>query len=383
MHRALLLILLLALGACEGKPLSELFTHVTPHEHYANSLRKAGLEQTALGRDWLAAADRAVHAPVDAALPFREAGFFPADEAIAAGYRVTLRRGQRLVAALQLEGQLPARVFLDLYRVPRDSLEMPDRIESADSLATSIEYEARRDGAYILRVQPELLRSLKYSLEISVSPSLAFPVSERDERAVRSFFGAERDGGRREHHGVDIFAPRGTPVLSASEGYVTRTGETTLGGRVVWVYDAKRRQSVYYAHLDSQLVRGGDRVSVGDTVGLVGNTGNARTTAPHLHFGIYVRGEGPVDPFPYLSRPRGTAPRVLADTAALGDWVVSTRDAPIRPALGADTSLLRVPRRTTMRVLGAADDSYRVRLPDGSVGYVNAVATSPGTRPRI
>ena len=372
--------LLLLLSACERAPLEELFERGTPHEEYARSLRSVGLEQTALGRDWLSAADRALHSPVDAALPFREAGFFPADEATAAGYRVVLRRGQRLVASLQLEGQLPARIFLDLYRVPIDTAEDLDRVESADSLATLLEYEARRDAAYILRVQPELLRSVKYALDIRVAASLAFPIPERDERAVKSFFGASRDGGRREHHGIDIFAPRGTPVLAAANGYISRVGHTSLGGNVVWLYDDDRRQSLYYAHLDTQLVERGERVRLGDTLGLVGNTGNARTTAPHLHFGIYARGSGPVDPFPFVSSPRGIAPTLNADTAALGDWVRSTADVPIRRSLRSDT-LTRVARSTVMRVLGAASDAYRVRLPDGSVGYVSARATALGARP--
>jgi murein DD-endopeptidase MepM/ murein hydrolase activator NlpD len=379
MRRVLLLTLLIA--ACDRAPLGELFEPGTPHEEYARALRDAGLERTALGSDWLSASERALTAPVDAALPFRETGFFPADEATAAGYRLTLRRGQRLVASMQLEGQLPARIFLDLYRAPADSLEQLERVESADSLAPLLEHEARRDGLYILRVQPELLRAVKYALELRIGQSLAFPIAERDERAVRSFFGAERDGGRREHHGIDIFAPRGTPVLAAANGYIRNVGSTRLGGNVVWLYDEERRQSLYYAHLDTQLVERGMRVRLGDTLGLVGNSGNARTTAPHLHFGIYARGSGPIDPFPFVSTPRGTAPALAADTAALGSWVRSTAEVlPVRRSLSADT-VARVPRSTVMRVLGAASDAYRVRLPDGSVGYVSARSTAPGARP--
>jgi murein DD-endopeptidase MepM/ murein hydrolase activator NlpD len=53
------------------------------------------------------------------------------------------------------------------------------------------------------------------------------------------------------------------------------------------MYDQKRRHSYYFAHLDSQYVRAGQRVKQGDTLGTVGNTGNARFTPAHLHFGIY------------------------------------------------------------------------------------------------
>ena len=70
------------------------------------------------------------------------------------------------------------------------------------------------------------------------------------------------------------------------------------GEKTVWLRDGERGLSYYYAHLDSQLVRAGEYVERGDTVGLVGNTGNARTTPPHLHFGIYANGAR--DPYPYL-----------------------------------------------------------------------------------
>jgi murein DD-endopeptidase MepM/ murein hydrolase activator NlpD len=73
-----------------------------------------------------------------------------------------------------------------------------------------------------------------------------------------------------------------------------------LGGNVVWVWDAERGQALYYAHLDRQDVSAGSRVHAGDVLGRVGNTGNARTTPPHLHFGIYRPIEGAIDPLPFI-----------------------------------------------------------------------------------
>jgi murein DD-endopeptidase MepM/ murein hydrolase activator NlpD len=294
---------------------------------------------------------------------------------------VTLERGERLEVRVEREGR-PARIFIDLYRLGTDSLETPDHLESADSLAAALEYDARRDGDYVVRVQPELLRDVKYVVDMRIAPSLAFPVSERDDRAVRSFYGAERDGGRRAHQGIDIFAPRGTPVLAATDGFVRSAGTNRLGGNVVWLWDSRGRQSLYYAHLDTQLVRGGDRVRVGDTLGLVGNTGNARTTAPHLHFGIYVRGEGAVNPFPFVRRARGRLEPLVADTARLGGWVRSVPESlVVRPSTDTDRTAMRVDRNTTMRVLGASADAYRVRLPDGQVGYVAATRIAQADRP--
>ena len=127
---------------------------------------------------------------------------------------------------------------------------------------------------------------------------MTFPVQGGQSRGIGSPFGAERGGGLRRHRGVDLFAPRGTPVLAAADGRVWRVGWDPLGGRVIWQRDPKHGAWLYYAHLDRQLVRFGQRVSAGDVIGLVGNTGNARTTPPHLHFGVYA--PGAIDPAPLL-----------------------------------------------------------------------------------
>jgi murein DD-endopeptidase MepM/ murein hydrolase activator NlpD len=139
-------------------------------------------------------------------------------------------------------------------------------------------------------------------------------VSGAGAASIQSGYGAARDAGRRRHEGVDIFAPRGTPVVAASDGFVVKVGENALGGRVVWLWDMSRGVTIYYAHLQEQLVTTGAFVRAGDTLGTVGNTGNARTTAPHLHFGIYARGEGALDPDAFI-RP---AP-VTTETASNSD----------------------------------------------------------------
>ena len=121
-----------------------------------------------------------------------------------------------------------------------------------------------------------------------------------------STWGAARSEGR-THQGIDIFARRGTPVIAATEGLVARIGENRLGGTVVWVY-GPGRQRHYYAHLDrvAETLETGDRVAVGDVLGYVGNTGNARGTPPHLHYGIYAMG-GAINPYPLLIAPEPAA----------------------------------------------------------------------------
>ncbi|HEU4628557.1 MAG TPA: peptidoglycan DD-metalloendopeptidase family protein [Gemmatimonadaceae bacterium] len=368
--------LLVLLAACDrATPLMERLAPETPHEGYAERLRDAGLDATALGRAWLAAADSAVAHPVPVELPFRTAGYFAGDEARAVALAVRLRHGQRLVAEVARQGDSTAMLFVDLFVVPRDTLDDLERVASADSTLAPLEVTARRDAVYVLRLQPELLRGLRYEVTLRATASLAvFPVAGRSTSAVRSGFGAARDGGAREHHGIDIFAPRGTPALAATDGYVRSTTPSRLGGNLVWLRDDHARQSLYYAHLDTVLVVPGQRVRAGDTLGLVGNTGNARTTPPHLHFGIYAR--GPVDPFPFVYVPRARPREITATLAALGEGRRTASRASFRAALDDDTGA-RLEVGTPLRVLGAAGASYFVRLPDGRAGWVSARATEP------
>lgn len=129
---------------------------------------------------------------------------------------------------------------------------------------------------------------------------LAMPVEGVPVERVTDTWGAPRSGGRR-HEGQDIFAARGTPVRPAAAGYVVRVGENELGGKVVFVTGAGGR-TYYYAHLDSHAegISAGDYVTPSDVIGYVGTTGNAAGAQPHLHFGVYERGSGALDPLPLL-----------------------------------------------------------------------------------
>lgn len=351
----LALSLLLALLACRELGLVE----GSPHEQYQGRLSRAGLLETPLGREWLSASRTALADPVTITMPFRESGYFAAERPGAAGFRVRLRRGQRLVVNLARQSADSARLFIDLFRLPADSADDPDHLRSGDSASTGLDVEIDRDADYIIRLQPELLRSIRYTLTILGNPSLGMPVDGAGNADIKSGFGVERDAGRRSHEGIDIFAPRGTPVVAATGGHITNVGDNNLGGNVIWQWDPVRNQSLYYAHLDRQLARDGQQVEKGDTIGLVGNTGNARTTPPHLHFGIYPRGSRAIDPQPFVFRPTGKPPLVQVDSTLLGGWV---RIAARRGARVAAESL---PRGAVMRVNAATDSTYRVELPDG------------------
>ncbi len=374
--RSVCIVLLATLAACDrARSLGDRGFR-SPRDEYVRTLEKADLHRTAVGRDWIVAGDASLSTATRVTAPHREAVHVPAEEPRAIAWRLPLRRGDRLIASAEVAMDPLGRLFVDLFSVPRDTTETYERVASAADGGTSIDVEIRRDGEYVLRAQPELLRGGRIIVTITTGPTLAFPVAGRDARIARSLFGASRDAGRRSHHGVDLFAPRGTPVVAAAPGIVRRVGETDLGGNVVWLLDTRREQSIYYAHLDRQLVSAGDIVQVGDTLGLVGNTGNARRTPPHLHFGIYRRGQGPVDPLPFIDTRRGTPPEITADTSLFGARVRIARTQIVMrlsPGLNGD-SARSVPRTAVVTVLGAAGSWLRVRLPGGEAGFVLANA---------
>ena len=122
---------------------------------------------------------------------------------------------------------------------------------------------------------------------------------------VANTFGAAR--GNRPHEGLDMFAPRNTPVRAAAPGFVYRIDDLSLGGLSVTILgDGGIRY--FYTHFESvpEELAEGQYVEVGDLIGYVGNSGNAATTPTHLHFGVYTGAvDNPcawdaIDPTPYL-----------------------------------------------------------------------------------
>ena len=151
---------------------------------------------------------------------------------------------------------------------------------------------------------------------VGISPAtryrMTLPLAGRLD--VLSVFGAERDGGERDHKGIDLAAPRLTPVLAINDGVVTRINRSSVS--VFLRHDDG--WSSWYLHLnndtyltDDGLGRGvapglevGDRVVAGQVIGWVGDSGNAETTPPHLHFELRTPWGEPIDP---LNSLRGAA----------------------------------------------------------------------------
>jgi murein DD-endopeptidase MepM/ murein hydrolase activator NlpD len=121
-------------------------------------------------------------------------------------------------------------------------------------------------------------------------------------------FGAPRAGiPGGWHHGEDIFAPLGAPLLACADGTIHTVGFNRLGGYRLWLRDGDGNE-FYYAHLSaySPLAVEGKSVEAGDVIGFVGDTGDAEGGSPHLHFEIHPAAmiglgyDGVVAPYPIL-----------------------------------------------------------------------------------
>ncbi|MEM9858497.1 MAG: M23 family metallopeptidase [Bacteroidota bacterium] len=363
------LVLLALISACSTEEIiPERFYPRNDHEAYWYSLKQANLLTTALGKEWLAAKERPFEEEIEVQLPYQE-GFVISDlKPDAHGYRFKAKRGQKILVDIGLISRDTTKLFVDLFRVESDSLGQYKQVASADS-TLQLGFEPRRNAEYILRLQPELLRGGQFTITIETVPTLEFPVVGKNKAAILSVFGDPRDGGKRVHHGVDIFAKRHTPIIAPVEARVRFVGTRGIGGEVIWLRDSKRGSSLYFAHLQDFKVKRGDKVQPGDTIGTVGNSGNARTTPPHLHFGIYKN--GPVDPYPFIvpdyERPNPFSP----DTTLLGKTLTLTsakflKAAMSKSAVSRDT--LKV--EDEVQIVAVNHDYVRVEKSDGTFGFL-------------
>jgi murein DD-endopeptidase MepM/ murein hydrolase activator NlpD len=343
------LALVSAIFFCEScnSSINKFFNTKTPHESYARQV-----EKSAGGQRWLAVSKAALLSPAGIDLPYRHKGLFPAATPRALALKFTAKKGQRIRFEIGRETKDSFLLFADLYRQEKADL---NHLLAADTGMSDFLFDVAESGTYVLRLQPELFREADYSIALSIAPSLGFPVAGTKAR-IGSYWGDARDAGKRKHEGIDIFAPKLTPVIASADGHVTKVGNGGIGGKVVWLNVAERDVYLYYAHLDQQWVEPGQRVSKGDTLGLVGNTGNARFTPAHLHFGVYGM-DGPVDPLPFVNKEIRSAPDFKARELT---GYLKFRPKSNTKKGGPLTDELLVP-------LAVTSNSYLAELPDGTV----------------
>lgn len=167
-------------------------------------------------------------------------------------------------------------------------------VEKKPVLVATAETKKERDTEFATRAKA-LFAPLHGS-------ALQMPVVGVQPYELSNSWGDSRDGGRRKHKGIDIFAPKGTAIVAVADGIVSYIGEQPKGGLCLWL-TTEDGTAFYYAHLDRWAagLYEGMEVRSGDLLGYVGNTGNAKYTPSHLHFAVNENDEM-VNPYPILTK---------------------------------------------------------------------------------
>ncbi len=172
-----------------------------------------------------------------------------------------------------------------------EDLKLQSVILNNQSTLAKLEREIKLEGESFKKLLSTMERkedSLRFLP--AIKPVLAGRITDGFGRRRHPIFKRIMD-----HHGIDLAANRGTPVMASGDGYVTFTG--TNGGYGLFVsINHKYGFETKYGHLQKIYVRRGQFVKRGDKIGEVGNTGIS--TAPHLHYEVHFKGK-PVNPTEY------------------------------------------------------------------------------------
>lgn len=182
--------------------------------------------------------------------------------------------------------------------------------------------------------------------------SMLFPVG--GPHSFTDTFGAPRSDNRR-HQGADIFADKLTPVLAVADGTVRRAATGDRAGRYIVIEHADGWRS-YYLHLnndsgetddgllDDWILSVGTRVEAGEVIDFVGDSGNAESTSPHLHFELHTPDGSAVNPTPHL---------VAATGVPIGEIEFVTLPAAVVPSLPA--AVVSSPDTRNTELIGHVD----------------------------
>lgn len=362
---------ILALVQISCNPLSTgVFSKKTVREKYEDKLIKDSGKNNPAVNAWLDAAEHSLNHPLGISASYSETGKFAANNHTATSLQVSVKRGQKLLVQLNKTSPQPYSVYMDLWHAPDSAAGAKlEYILAADTASNSMEYIATKDEKLIIRYQPQISSDGTYSITVIPTASFTFPIAASVKSKIGSFWGAGRDGGARKHEGIDIFAPAKSPAVAVADGYITSVSENNLGGKVIFLQPDKSNYNVYYAHLDEQLVASGQRVKAGDIIGLTGNTGNAKTTASHLHFGIYTFG-GAVDPLAFVENPKGLA--TMPGDKVLSRAMITARQTKVYRDISMELPIVTLAKGTSLQAEAFSGKHYRVILPDGRKAFAEA-----------
>ena len=223
---------------------------------------------------------------------------------------VLVSRNAQLIEDAQVTGDAYRSVLGRVTRGYERAKELHDQARAAVAKLESGLEEAQAVEARLVRLEQRRKAATKVAPTPppsggggggggAVSSSGKACILERPYSYVDSW-GAPRSGGR-SHQGTDVMAPHGARVLAIVNGVVSRESSSTNGGIQLYL-QGDNGIEYFYAHLSGYAVSTGTRVRAGQLVAYNGQTGNARFTAPHVHFEVHPGGGAPVNPYPYVKR---------------------------------------------------------------------------------
>lgn len=353
-------VIIIILSSCTSG-VKGIFAKKTDREKYAEKIEKLNPPK---GKSWKNAGELALLNPLITAVPYSETGSLHGDSADVAAFRFPVKAGQKIIVELSALTK-PFTAYTELWEI-RNNGERK-LLSSADTLLNFIEHSSPEAGNYLVRMQPQLGTTGSFKFSIILSPLLGYPIEPGIKSNIGSIWGDDRDAGVRKHEGIDIFAKKGSYIVAVTDGTVSRLGDGGIGGKVIWFSPADYNFSVYYAHLDTQLVQSGQRVKKGDFLGTVGNTGNARFTPAHLHFGIYT-GYGAIDPLAFIQEIRSPKESILSDK--LNQWYKGSAKLKLYPS-PEKKNAYSLNESINMKLQSYTADFYRVIFPDGKRAFVS------------
>ncbi|HSI71031.1 MAG TPA: M23 family metallopeptidase [Gillisia sp.] len=369
-----LLILIVTLSGCSHlNKAKDLVTNPTDRERYQRDFNISAQ----LFQIWEEQAQLALYDSIQIGLPYLQTGQFRPKAFQVFSYNVQLNPGERLDVVVEPDSA-SSLIFIDLFTRQNDSLAPFKKITGTGYEKQSLRNEIKEPGLYKIVIQPEINADTPFVIKMKKSSVYEFPVAGGVNKHIQSFWGASRDGGGRSHEGIDIFAARGTPVVAATNGRITSSGERGLGGKQVWLRDTERGQSLYYAHLDSIAPLGNSRVKKGDTIGFVGNTGNARTTAPHLHFGIYKGYGGAIDPLSFVYQIEEPNFDLIKEAPGQERLVTkATSNLRDQPTTKSSNIIGNLVAQDTLQLLGKSQEWFHIRTSQNQAAFIHESLVTP------
>lgn len=335
------------------------FQHQSQRDAFAVKLKK---NNEPLAAQWLQAGEKALQNPVNIPSVYFEKGIFhEAHQAISLSFNTTPGRKIRI----EVKNSGNRKIFTDLFKQDSTGLQI---LAEADTANMVLETESYFGEKYTVRLQPQPGFTGFYEFTLSTAPLLYWPVHSGAASNIGSYWGADRDGGSRSHEGVDIFAKKGSPLVAAADGYVNRVEENNLGGKVIFLKPDQIPVWLYYAHLDSQLTEPGTKVKKGDIIGTIGNTGNARNTPAHLHFGIYTR-NGAINPLGYIQKETWPS-KITGNTLPIKLKKLAIKNVNLYPVADLKVPHQILKKGDTIYVNAATGNFYRISSMSGRSGYV-------------